>query len=234
MKKLISAILMVSFVLLLCGCQKTGDKTGLHSSIDVVSSQDETESIKYDKELYIDVDPADLTDEQARVMMKVFIDKQFELFFLFTDYNDEALDYTQVCSFDEKYVLLKDERFTCVQDIRDYVLEVMTEEAAKRIYFDNYLDGPYDLSQGATNRYIDYEGKLYCSTHSGGKGFNRKLLPETSHIVERTENSVKIEMKTLFGYDTDDGWIYTPVLVKTKDGWRIDSDLDDGYYSDLN
>lgn len=83
MKKLISAILMVSFVLLLCGCQKTGDKTGLNSSMDVVSSQDETESIKYDKELYIEVDPADLTDEQARVMMEGFVDKQFELFFPF-------------------------------------------------------------------------------------------------------------------------------------------------------
>lgn len=232
MKKLISVILIVSFVLLLCGCQKANDKASAQSSIDAVSSQDEKEPVKYDKELYIDIAPADLTDEQARVMMEGFIEKQFELFFLFTDYNDKALDYTQVCPFDEKYVLLKDERFTSVQDVRDYVLEVMTESAAKRTYFDAYLDGPYDKSKGDANRYIDYEGKIYCSTHAGGKGYNYKLLPETSRIVERTENSVKIEMKTLYGFEDDDIWVYTPTLVKTKDGWRIDSNWEDGYYLD--
>lgn len=181
---------------------------------------------------YSHVSAAELTDKQAQEIMAIIVPKQFEIFEIFCGANDNTLDYTQVCPWDENYVLMTDERFTSVQDIRDFVLETMTEEAAKKEYFDKYLDGPYDPANCNVNLYIDYEGKLYCGLYYGGKGFLYTMLPETSRIVARTENSVRIEMNTIYPVDTDDGWLYTdagwlytPTLVKTKDGWRVDNAL---------
>ena len=181
---------------------------------------------------YSNVDAGDLTDEQAQEIMAVIVPIQFEIMHIFGEWNDNTLDYTTVCPWDENYVLLTDERFTCVQDIRDFVLSVMTEEAAQEKYFDIYLDGPYDPANGMANKYIDYDGKIYRSLHSGGKGFLYTLLPETSRIVERTDNSVKIEMNTCRPVNIDDGWLYTPTLIKTENGWRVNSLLSEGYYSE--
>ncbi|MBE6778780.1 MAG: hypothetical protein E7541_05275 [Ruminococcaceae bacterium] len=180
---------------------------------------------------YSYVRAAALTDEQAQEIMAVIVPKQLEIMHLFGEWNDNTLDYTKVCPWDEKYVLLTDERFTCVRDIRNYVLDVMTEETAKKEYFDKYLDGPYDPANHIANKYIDYDGKLYRSLHSGGKGYIYTLLPETSRIVERTENAVKIEMNTLLPSGVNDGWLYTPTLVKTNNGWRIHSLLVEGRYT---
>lgn len=180
---------------------------------------------------YNHVSAASLTDEQAQEIMAVIVPKQLEIMHIFGEWNDNTLDYTKVCPWDENYVLFTDERFTCVQDIKDFVLDVMTEETAEKEYFDKFLDGPYDPINHIANKYIDYDGKLYRSLYSGGKGYNYTLLPETSRIVARTENSVKIEMNTIYSMHTDDGWMYTPTLVKTNVGWRIHSMLHEGYFA---
>ncbi len=238
MKKFLSVILIIYIIFSLSACYKQKKETGSQLNSPEITTnknllqEDENTSDCYDKKLYIDVTPAELTDSQAKELMSAIVPKQFEIFNLFGEWDDNTLDHSQVCSFDENYVLLTDERFTCVQDIRNYVLDVMTEEAAKKLYFNHYLDGPYNPVNGDVNKYIDYDGKLYRSLHSGGKGFNYKLLPETSHIIERTEHSVKIEMNTLYSFGTNDGWMYTPTLVKTQQGWRINSSLDEGYYRD--
>ncbi len=189
------------------------------------------EAVDKDAVPYSDVSAASLTDEQAQTIMAVIVPKQLEIMQLFGEWNDHTLDYTQTCPWDENYVLFTDERFTCVQDIKDYVLNVMTEEAAKTEYFEKFLDGPYDPANDIANKYVDYEGKLYRSILSGGKGYHYTLLPETSRIVERTDNSVKIEMNTLYSADINDGWLYTPTLVKTDNGWRIDSLPLEGHYA---
>ena len=121
---------------------------------------------------YSHVSATALTDEQAQEIMAVIVPKQFEIMHIFGEWNDNTLDYTKVCPWDENYVLLTDERFTCVQDIKDYVLNIMTKEAAKKEYFDKFLDSQYDPANHIVNKYIDYDGKLYRSLHSGGKGDN--------------------------------------------------------------
>jgi len=203
--------LMLVGVLLVCcaACKTTGKETVPYSHIDAAA----------------------LTDKQAQEIMEVIVPKQLEIMNIFGEWNDDTLDYTEVCPWDENYVLFTDERFACVQDIKEYVLSVMTEETADKEYFDKYLDREYDPTNDIVNKYIDYNGKLYRSLHSGGKGYLRTLLPETSRIVERTENSVKIEMNTLYSMNTDDGWLYTPTLIKTKDGWRVHTTVYEGYYT---
>lgn len=178
-----------------------------------------------------DVSAAELTDEHAQEIMAVIVPKQFEIFTLFN--GDVDVDGTQACPLDEYYVLVTDERFDCVQDIRDFVLETMTEDAAKEYYFNRYLSGEYNPDNDGTNQFIDYEGKLYFGQFSGS-GFAYEMRPETSRIVERTENTVKIEMNTMRDIYTDDGWLYTPTLVKTKDGWRVDCSIssNEGRYVD--
>lgn len=196
------------------------------------SNEDETNNSNNDV-LYSHVSAADLTDEQAQAIMAVIVPKQFEIFDIFESSGLDIADDTQVCPWDENYVLVTDKRFKCVQDIRDFVLKTMTEESAKEIYFDTYLDGPYEPDTCNVNKYIDYDGKLYYSLYTGGKGFLYTMLPETSRIVARTENSVKIEMNTIYSFNKDDGWLYTPTLVKTKDGWRVDNSLlsEEGRYA---
>lgn len=173
------------------------------------------------------VDPADLTDEQAQEILALLVPKQVEIFGIFQlDYT--KIDATQTCPWDEKYVLCTDERFACVQDIKDFILTTMTESAAQEYFFDVYLDGPYDPPEDV-NYYIDYEGKLYRSTYAEGKGFSTNYLIETAHIVERTHTAVTLQMDTLWGAEPSD-FVYTPTLVKTQNGWRIDNRLDEGYY----
>lgn len=226
-------IILVIFISSLSACSTPTDNKPSESKVTQnntdISSQDENNSTDtYNKQMYIDVNPADITEAQVKELMANIIPRYVEVFGLFRlGFDENELDRTQVCPFDKYYIFFKDERFSCVKDIRDYTLEVMTEEAAKKAYFDIFLDGPYNPDTRDVNRYIDYEGKLYCSTHTSGTGFFTEFFTETSKIVERTENSVKIEINTR---STDNTWVFTPTLVKTKDGWRVDSDMYEGYY----
>lgn len=161
-----------------------------------------------------DVSAADLTDKQAQEIMAVVVPKQFEIFTLFNGAVDT--DATQTCPLDKNYVLVTDERFKCVQDIRNYVLKTMTQSAAEDDYFDSHLSGMYNPDTDGENRFLDYEGKLYFGEFAGS-GFAYEMRPETTRIVVRTENTVKVEMNTLC-YGEDDDWLYTPTLVKKKTG----------------
>lgn len=168
------------------------------------------------------VSPANLTDKQAQEIMAVIVPKQFEIFTIFN--GDVDTDDTKVCPLDREYLLVTDERFSSVQEIKDYVLETMTESAAKEYYFDHYLSDTYNPGRDRGNQFIDYEGKLYFGEFASS-GFLYDMLPETTRIVERTENSVKVEMNTVFGENENDGWLYSPTIVKTKDGWRVDDSI---------
>lgn len=165
-----------------------------------------------------DVNAAELTDSQAQEIMAVIVPRQLEIFTLFNGAVDT--DDTQTGPFDESYVLVTDERFSSVQEIKEYVLKTMTEKAAKDYYFDRYLSGVYSADRDRGNQFIDYKGKLYFGEFAGS-GFAYEMCSETTRIVERTENTVKVEMNTKNGAGEDDGWLYTPTLVKTKDGWRV-------------
>lgn len=176
--------------------------------------------------LYGDVSASKLTDAQAQELLADLVERQIELEFMFADEAPEA-DPSQPHPLDKNLWLSTDERFSSIQDIRDMVLGVMTREAAETLFF-HYLDGPFD-SIGDGPEYLEYEGKLYVNMYSGGKGFSTTYLFDTARIVERTRNSVTVEMNTQF-VDTDDSFIYTPTLVKTRDGWRLDSSLSEGYY----
>lgn len=167
------------------------------------------------------ISPANLTDKQAQEIMSVIVPRQVEIFVLFNGEVDT--DNTKVCPLDENYVLVTDERFDSVQDIRSFVLKTMTHDAAEEYYFNRYLSDTYNPNADG-NQFIDYEGKLYFGQFAGS-GFNYEMQPETTRIAERTENTVKVEMNTTRGGE-DDGWLYTPTLVKTKDGWRVDCSID--------
>lgn len=238
MKKLI--ILIVCLMCVLAACKQpnvlsdfqssaTSDNTGSNATALSGKETNKTNNAV----LYNHVTAADMTDEQAQAIMAVIVPRQFEIFNIFESSGLDIADDSQVCPWDENYVLVTDEQFKCVQDIRNFVLKTMTEESAKELYFDIYLDNPYEPDNYNVNKYIDYEGNLYCSLHTGGKGFLYTMLPETSRIVARTENSVTIEMNTIYSVDTNDGWLYTPTLVKTKDGWRVDNSLtsEEGRYT---
>lgn len=167
------------------------------------------------------VSATDLTDSQAQEIMAVIVPRQFEIFALFN--GDVDTDATKTCPLDKNYVLVTDERFNSVQEIKEYVLKTMTREAAQKEYFDRRLSDKPNPDDDGENRFIDYEGKLYFGEFSGS-GFAYEMRPETTRIIERTENTVKVEMNTLYSGE-DDGWLYTPTLVKTKDGWRVDCSI---------
>ncbi|MBQ4333556.1 MAG: leucine-rich repeat protein [Clostridia bacterium] len=176
--------------------------------------------------LYGDVSASKLTDAQAQELLADLVERQIELEFMFADEMPKA-DSSQPHPLDENFWLSTDERFSSIQDIRDMILAVMTEEAAETLFF-KYLDHPYDSPDNAPE-FLEYDGKLYVNIYSGGYGFSTTYLYDTARIVGRTRNSVTVEMNTQF-VDLDDAFIYTPTLVKTRDGWRMDSSLGEGYY----
>ena len=179
-----------------------------------------------DFSLYKDVSAANLTDQQARELAALLVDRQIEIHFL-AQLDWDKVDTTVKCPFDENYVLCTDLRFSCVQDIRNFVLQGLTAEAAQ-VWFDRHLDGPYNPPD-SVNRYIDYDGKLWTDTYSEGAGWSRTFLTDTARIVSRTADTVTIEMDTLY-FGVEDIWRYTPTLVKTEAGWRLASpDFWDGY-----
>ena len=170
-----------------------------------------------DFSLYKNVGAADLTQQQARELTTMLVNRQKEIHFI-TQLDVDKVDMSVTCPFDEHYVLCTDVRFTCVQDIRDFVLQGLTQQAAQK-WFDNWLDGPYNPPD-VVNRYIDYDGKLWVDTYSEGAGWSMTYLADTSRIIERTANSVTVEMDTLY-FGEEDTWKYTPTLVKTDAGWRL-------------
>lgn len=174
--------------------------------------------------LHDDVSPADLTDDQAQDILDVLVPKQIEIEMLFS--GEGAVDYTQPCPINKDYYLSTDTRFSCVQDIKDYISATVTVKVAQ-VYFDTHLDSAHDAPLGM-NEYIDYDSRLYRNTASGGVGFATAYLVDTARIVRRTDDAVEIEMDTLI-FGESNSLVYTPTLVKTADGWRIDNDIDKGY-----
>ena len=176
--------------------------------------------------LYKDVSAENLTDMQARQLAALLVNRQIDIHFLaWLDWH--KVDTSVKCPFDENYVLCTDLRFSCVQDIRDYVLQGLTAEAAQ-VWFDRNLDGDYNPPD-SVNRYIDYDGKLWTDTYSEGAGWSWTFLTDTARIVSRTADTVTIEMDTLY-FGAEDNWRYTPTLVKTEAGWRLASpDFGNGY-----
>ncbi len=179
------------------------------------------------RSLHGNVSPADLTDEQAQELMRVLMPKQIEIELLFS--GEGGVDYMQPCPINGDYYLSTDTRFSCVQDIKDYISGTVTDKVAQ-VYFDTHLDSAINTPEGL-NEYIDYEGKLYRNTASGGKGFATDYLVDTARIVRRTKDTVEIEMDTLL-FGEPDSWVYAPTLVKTDDGWRVDNDMYKGYESE--
>ncbi len=174
--------------------------------------------------LHGDVSPADLTDEQAQELMRVLMPRQIQTELLFS--NKGAVDYSQPCPLYAHYKQCADPRFHCVQDIRDYISATVTQSVAQQ-FFETYLDSAPDAT-GTLNEYIDYNGKLYRNVISGGKGVSATYLVDTARIVGRTDDAVTLEMNTRW-LDRPSNWVYTPTLVKTADGWRVDNTLDKGY-----
>ncbi len=189
------------------------------------NAQDETDRPVASYVPYSDVSADKLTDKQAQEIMGKIIPRQLEIIFtLFSEGDPELLDDSQRHPADEMYVLVKDERFSCVQDVKDYVLSIWTKEGAQEWIFNSYFDN------AEYPKYIDYQGKLYFSAHAGGKGFIYNLLPETTRIVKRSGNVLNLEMDTRRSGDksNDDIWLHTPTLVKTANGWRISNGLHEG------
>lgn len=175
--------------------------------------------------LHSTVSPANLTDKQAEELMRVLLPKQLQIEFLFS--SEGMSDYSQPCPIYEWYYYANDPRFSCVQDIKDYILSTVTESRAQK-YFGTYLESAPDAPE-STNEYIDYDGRLYRNEHSGGKGFSTTYLIDTTRIVGRTEDSVDLEMNTLY-VDEPDDTLYIPTLVKTADGWRVNNDISKNRY----
>ncbi len=176
-----------------------------------------------------DVSAADLTDEQVADILAVLVQRQQQIEFLFHGDSGDGVDESAPCPIDSNYCLSTDVRFSCVQDIKDYISGVVTADEAQG-YFDRYLGEVQDSSSGMPE-YIDYDGKLYRNVASGGRGYSTTYLIKSSRIVERTKDTVKIEMDTLH-FGEPDSWVYTPTLVKTADGWRVDNDMHKGYESE--
>lgn len=188
------------------------------------SDSDDGDSVDFG--LYKDVEPDQLTEEQAQELATMLVNRQIDIHFL-TELDWNKVDKSVTCRVDENYVLCTDRRFTCVQDIRDYVSEGLTAEAAK-VWFDRHLDGEYD-PPNSVNRYIEFDGKLWTSTYSEGAGWSMTYLTDTARIISRTQNSVTVEMDTLY-FGDENNWKYTPTLLKTDEGWRMNTaDFGAGY-----
>ena len=162
-----------------------------------------------------------MTDKQAQEILSFLMPKYIDIFEIYNEPTKDDMDSEQVHPLDGDYFLSKDTRFSCVQDVKDFTLSVLTSEIAEKYYFLSYLnDGPTAFQKPL---FIDCDGKLYRRM-SGGKGRSTTYLPETSRIVERGEDWVKIEMNTLC-YGREDDEVYSPILLKTEAGWRINSTL---------
>ncbi len=256
MKKFTALFLLLVF--LLCGCNQPhfeqnqsekNQKTEINNSsvinnnssvnkpqTNANSSQPTTEIIVIpttDKTTvpHNDISASQLTNQQAKEILEVLIPKQFEVFSLF-QLDFEKIDKTQSMPGNNWYKLCTDRRFSCVQDIKDFISQVYTGKQGKW-YFDVYLDcepTTNDTNYGCY--YLDYDGKLYRNTSALGKGLNfSNYLMDTTRITERTENTVSIEMDA---QDREDypSVVYKFLLCKTENGWRLDSPILDSYYLD--
>lgn len=225
MKKFLCVFLSILF-LLLTSCSYKTEKQNSSEKTTINSDNSEITSAPHSN-----ISAEQLTNEQAREILEVLIPKQFEVFFLF-QFDSQKIDETQIMPGNAWYVLCTDERFSCVQDIKDYILQVYTGNQAKW-YFDIYLDcepTTSDINFGCY--YLDYDGRLYCNTVAGGKGLNySKYLMDTTRIIERTESTVAVEIdaEDIVGSPHE---IYKFLLCKTQNGWRLDSRFLDSYYLD--
>lgn len=257
MKRFFCLVLGICMLLAMTGCAKQGQTGGNDSSIPSNTNQtgattstaptnhalpifkttvtstpkSETDSVADTTGVpYRNVSADKLNNDEAREILEVLIPRQFDVFFLFQlDYD--KIDLTQTLPISKWYALCTDERFTCVQDIRNFILQVYTVEQANW-YFHVYLDEVGVPEESDSYPYYrDYEGKLYRSTYTLGTGLNfSKYLVETTQIVARSENTVTVEMHA---EDLGDGApreIYKFLLCQTKEGWRLDSRFLDSYY----
>ncbi len=178
---------------------------------------------------YRNVSPDKLNNNEAREILEVLIPRQFDVFNIFQlDYD--KIDLTQTIPISKWYALCTDERFTSVQDIRDFILQVYTSEKADW-YFRVYLDvAGVPEENDHYPYYRDYDGKLYRSTHAEGKNLVfSQFLADTTRIVSRTENTVTVEMDAEARGDGEPREIYKFLLCQTQEGWRLNSDFLDSY-----
>lgn len=256
MKKWMCLILGIYVLFALTGCRTQGETGGINSSspstanetsvttTTTLSNQEfpifktnvasmpksETNSIADTTGVpYLNVSPDKLNNNEAREILEVLIPRQFDVFYLFQlDYD--KIDLTQTIPISKWYALCTDERFASVQDIRDFILQVYTGEQADW-YFRAYLDevGIPEESDHYPH-YRDYDGKLYRSTYTEGKGLIfSKFLADTTRIVSRTEDTVTVEMDAEAREDGGPREIYKFLLYQTQEGWRLNSDFLDSY-----
>lgn len=175
-----------------------------------------------------DATAADLDGQEAQAILEVLIARQFEVFFLIRS-NHNRYDASQTIPDKERYALCTDDRFSCVQDVYDFVSTVYTEEETEYyITLAGESDEESPEQYSISPVYLDYNGKLYYNTNERGIGINYSYyLLHTTHITSRTDTTVTVTMGGDL-LEEDDGvadTTYVFTLCKTATGWRLDSEI---------
>lgn len=178
---------------------------------------------------YSNVEPKQLTNQMAREILEVLIPRQRDVFLL-GNVDWENVDKTQNCSCSKWFARYTNERFKNAQDVRNYVRQVYTGDAADW-WLNYFLDGTLDVENEVFPCFHEHDGILYRSYHAEGKGLNEDdPLFDTTRIVGLSGDVVMVE---LYGENPDDedkthDSLYQVALCKTTDGWRTYSDFLDG------
>ena len=96
-----------------------------------------------------------------------------------------------------------------MEDLHNVVKSVYTESLARKEYYSN-------------EKFVEHEGVLYVG--GGGAGYLPMRIPDSVKIIEQTEDTVVFQIEEYIHAWSNYSVIqYT--MVKTTDGWRLDTDL---------
>jgi len=129
------------------------------------------------------------------------------------------------------YVLVDDAKIKSAADLKAWVEEVFTPEAAQGCFYSRYLrdlDKPlssFDYHD-YTPMYYEYEGKLYVDSNNGGRGFAFDWDYNTIKITSLSDNAITATVdRSLFGEFDETS---TVNLVKSSGKWLIANDFVNG------
>jgi len=163
-----------------------------------------------------------ISQKQAVEITKDMYTRTSEIYYCFLLYPSFSLGMNseQPLPKDSNYLLITDERFQSMADIRTY-----TETAYTPAYIDKYFTQYFDEQ----SPFWEYNGRLYGDYTLGGIGCNIDYDWDNMRIISQDKNSLTVELtnKNDISENPSDTRIstYTYVMKKTENLWRLDDEF---------
>ena len=213
------AVLAAAGMLLLAGCTGGGEEPGLFAEKSLLTEAEAVTLVKdlIPKALTIHLDVFSGAEGGAlKVDRSVFLP------------GTERIENGQ-------YALVTGDKIKSVADLKTWVEETLTPEAAGELYYNRYLQDPdqplrvldpdFDPGADSLPQYYDYEGKLYKHL-TGGKGYALIWEYDRVKIIDLKENAVTAEIEVSVFDDTE---IHIVRLERRDSRWLIANDIHGEY-----